>query len=368
VSEGDLFVRHGATPAEADELAAYTRDQFVPPVDADAQRWPLPDEPFVAAWRGYADAAERGGAWPELRRRLVQLRFPVREGMSAEPEYLGATRKGIVPADGAEGASLVAPERLRVWLHPTPAGRLPVIVAGARADFETLVRALTRRNEPQPVPASMGACIVGGYNNWDRVASLRAAWARGEGIGAGGDWDSAFREIMGQRDLYQDRFVLLSEGPYSGTPAAALGLDDAEWAAASLTLRLEHECAHYFTRRVFGSMSNTLRDELIADFMGIAAVAGRFRAEWFLRFMGLEDFPRYRAGGRLENYRGTPPLSDGAFVVLGRLVHAAAHNLEEWGGPAPAADDFAGKARVLHALSSMTLERMAAGRMEPVAA
>jgi hypothetical protein len=111
-------------------------------------------------------------------------------------------------------------------------------------------------------------------------------------------------------------------------PADALALSDAEWRAHSATIRLEHECAHYFTRRVLGSMRNTLLDELLADYAGIVGAAGRYRADWFLRFVGLEAPHAYRAGGRLENYRGTPPLSDDAFRVLQSMVRAAASNLE----------------------------------------
>ncbi len=74
-------------------------------------------------------------------------------------------------------------------------------------------------------------------------------------------------------------------------------------------------------------MRNNLLDELIADYMGITAAAGRYRSDWFLRFMGLESFPAYREGGRLQNYRGRPPLSEGAFAVLRVLVRDIAENL-----------------------------------------
>jgi hypothetical protein len=40
----------------------------------------------------------------------------------------------------------------------------------------------------------------------------------------------------------------------------------------------------------------------------------------------LEDYPRYREGGRLQNYRRD--LSDGAVAVLHKLVYLAAGNLE----------------------------------------
>ncbi len=94
-----------------------------------------------------------------------------------------------------------------------------------RADFVSLVQSLARRNEPEAIPVSMGACIVAGYNNWDRVARLRERFERGEPVAEGAsDWSEAFRAVRERKEMYQDRFVLLSSGPYSGVPAAELGL------------------------------------------------------------------------------------------------------------------------------------------------
>jgi hypothetical protein len=47
--------------------------------------------------------------------------------------------------------------------------------------------------------------------------------------------------------------------------------------------------------------------------------------------MGLESFPAYREGGRLQNYRGRPPLSEGAFRTLRALVRDTAENLQRVG-------------------------------------
>jgi hypothetical protein len=189
---------------------------------------------------------------------------------------------------------------------------------------------------------------------------LREAWNRETADPTDAAWSLAFQGIVSQKSLYQDRFILLSTGPYSAVSAETLGLSPAAWRDASRTIRLEHECAHYFTRRVFNSMRNALLDELIADYMGIVAVAGRFRADWFLQFLGLENFPAHRPGGRVENYRGTPPLSDPAIRVLASVVRSAAHNLErldrQRGGAAVTSVD---KARILLRLSRLSLEALA---------
>ena len=355
----------GAAGEVLEELVAYSRGGFTADAEAAGLRFPLPDEPFVAAWEGYAAEAAERGVWPCLRDRLVQLRFPVEAGMSECPEYQAATRRGILPATG-EGLRLRAPESLRLWLHPTLAGRIPVLLAPDREDFEALVRALTRRNEPAPVPASMGACIVSGYNNWDRVGGLRRAWQSAHPGASEAEWQQEFRALMPRKELYQDRFILLSEGFYSATPPQAVGLDADEWLRLSRVVRLEHECAHYFTRRVFGSMRNSLHDELVADWAGITAAVGRFRRDWFLRFMGLEDHPRYRAGGRLENYRGTPPLSDAAFAVLRATVVRAADRLERTDAARPEqGDDPSARADALRALAAASLPALAGASVPP---
>ncbi|MBC8123148.1 MAG: hypothetical protein H7Y22_15085, partial [Gemmatimonadaceae bacterium] len=220
-----------------------------------------------------------------------------------------------------------------------------------------LVQALVRRNEPEPVSESMGACLVQGLNNWDRVEKLRAHWESGcPEDRSESAWHAHFRTLVPRKELYQDRLVILSQGPYSNIPASALGLDEAEWLKISLAIRLEHECTHYFTYRALGSARNNLFDELLCDYMGITAATGRYSATWFLKFLGLEDFPTVRADGRVHLYRGKPPLPDAAFAIQQRLTVRAAHNLE-----AIDRQYAAGRERifVLLAASHLSLEELA---------
>ena len=339
----------GATAAETRELLDYAQNAF--DLSRAPAAFPLPDEPFVAAWTHYVEQAERVGAWACLRERLVQLRFPIEPGISESEAYRAATRRGVWPAPESRGLALTA--ELRLFLAETPVGRIPVILATTREDFVALVRALAHLNEPRPILDAVGASIISGYNNWDRIASLRRDWEASDPSGSPLGWAARWREIVGEPGLYQDRFIVLSSGPYSGTTAAEVGLDEAAWARISIAIRLEHECTHHFTRRGLGSMRNRLADELIADYMGIVAATERFRADWLVRFLGR----------RLEEYRGDLAVGGGSFRVLGAAVERCARNLEAidrlrppWTrSPSSAAD----KAEMILALAAIGLEGLA---------
>ena len=288
-----VLVNLGADRTQLEELLSYNQNFFQP---NDNVRYPLADEPFVEVWENYACEVAQAANIAVLSKYLVQLRFPICAGMSENADYLAATRRGVNSdnLEAATGLLLQRPERCQLVLHSSPAGRIPLLIAEARKDFVHLVQALAKRNEPISIPDSMGASMVAGYNNWHRIQLLRSAF---EASNHSSSWDVEFQRIKEQKSCYQDRFIILSSGPYSGVPAADLGLQPDEWRRISLAIRREHECAHYFTRRVFGSMRNNLIDELIADYWAISTTLGHFRADWFLRFFGLEAFPRYREGG-----------------------------------------------------------------------
>jgi hypothetical protein len=282
---------------------------------------PLADEESVHEWREYAGEATAMGVEQTLKAHLPQLNFPVRPGMSEEPEYRRATRTGAAFAGmaSATGLEFERPEALELLIHPTVAGHIPILITGARSDFESLLRAFLYRNEPRAIPPSMGAAMIAGFNNWGRVAKLRAAFEAAHPGSSESDWLEEFGRIKPQRHLYQDRFILVSDSPYSGVSE--------EKRALGLIIRYEHESTHYMTKRLLGSMKNNLLDELIADYAGITAAAGVFRADWFLRFMGLEGFPRYREGGRFQNYLSEPPLPADCVALEQALLVAAANHL-----------------------------------------
>ncbi|PSB30545.1 DUF7005 family protein [Stenomitos frigidus] len=329
----EILAAYGAVVGQVEELLVYSDHAFAQQHLEQALTLPLEPESHVATWQQYAAIAQEIGAFEALKQRLVQLQFPIQAGISQTDAYRAATRKGISPTELIEATGLVLqqPDQLELVIHESLAGAIPVLMVSQREDFVALVQALALRNEPKPVLDSMGACIVSGFNNWDRIRQYRQQWETTNPTACSeSDWVAEFQRVAPQKALYQDRFIILSDGPYSAVSASAMGLPETDWQRLSSIVRLEHECTHYFTYRVLGSMRNHLLDELIADYWGIVAAAGRYHADWFLRFVGLEAFPPYREGGRLQNYRGQPPLSEGAFQVLGALVQAAARNLERF--------------------------------------
>ncbi len=329
----DVLTYFGATAAQVEELLVYNQSIFDHNTLTYPIQFPLTPEPHVATWEEYAIAAKVIGVFEVLQQRLVQFRFPIKSGISQTEAYRSATRRGVAVDGMAEATGLVLqqPEKLQLILHQSLAGTIPVLLAGNREDFVSLVQALTMRNEPQPVPASIGAYIVSGFNNWDRIHRYRQQWeADNFANDSATTWIEEFQRLIPKKPLYQDKFIILSDGPYSNVSANDIGVEESQWQRLSLTIRLEHECTHYFTRRLFNSMRNNILDELIADYRGIVAATGYYRADWFLHFLGLESFPNYREGGRLQNYRGQPPLSDGAFQIVQALVKAAAENLQRF--------------------------------------
>jgi hypothetical protein len=330
---------------------------------------PLPDEFLARDWEEYIKDIPQQGFLISLQQRLVQLNFPVREGMSQNSNYQMATRRGADTSTMSEatGVELEQPGNIEVYLYQTLAGRIPVMQVRNRSDFETLVRVFAHKNEPVLIPPSMGACMIKGYNNWDRVKKYKEKWHGDYGYKENSDllWKLEFEKMKSQTEFYRDTFLILSDKEYSNVPAEMLGIAGEQWRRLSLVLRREHEATHYCTLRFWGSARNHLLDELIADYMGLVAATGSYRARWFLCFMGLEDYPADRTGGRLANYIKDRELSGEAFKELMLYVSNAARNLETFSnGYAPGVYQGEGKYQMLLAMSKMNLIELASEVME----
>lgn len=180
----------------------------------------------------------------------------------------------------------------------TPAGPVRVVTLGNRRDFELVLRGLMgAKNGPKtPIPESQGAAMLTVWG-WPRIHAHLAQFPPEEQA-------AEFRRFTSVRKNYLDMLVVLSWGPYSGVSAEAAGCSEEEWLALSDTIRRYHELTHVICRRLYPDDIDVVRDELIADAVGLYAAYGYFDPEKEKLFLGIRD-GQY-IGGRLENYTDDP--------------------------------------------------------------
>ena len=185
----------------------------------------------------------------------------------------------------------------------TPAGPVRVVTLGDRRDFERVLRGLmAAKNGPlAPIPESQGAAMLTLFN-WPRIRAHLAQFPEEEQA-------AEFKRFTSVKENYLDALVVLSRGPYSGVPASALGLSEHEWLVLSDTIRRYHELTHVICRRLYPDDIAPIRDELIADAVGLYAAFGRFDPEKEKLFLGVRD--GHYIGGRLENYTDAPDKQAG---------------------------------------------------------
>lgn len=180
----------------------------------------------------------------------------------------------------------LAPEGLEIDIYQSIAGRIPIISVPDAEDFELLVTNIAYNGIRPDNISSTGASFISGKTT---------------------------------------RFIILSQKPYSNVPAAELGLTDEEdYKKKSFFLRRGHECTHYFTRQTYGITNNILHDEVMADFIGMYEAFGFYKAEWFLRFMGIIE----GSGKRLSFYTKELPVR--VKKAVSRIAVLSSNALERW--------------------------------------
>ena len=189
-------------------------------------------------------------------------------------------------------------EEDRLETADTPAGPVRVATLGNRMDFELVVRGLMAAKEGpgKKVPESQGAAMLYVFN-WRRIHEYLSAFPENEK-------DEEFRRFTSDKANYLDILVVLSRGPYSHVPAGTVRYTETAWLDYSDTIRRVHELTHVVCRRLYPDNIDPLRDELIADAVGLIAAFGHFDPELEKLFLGIRG-TQY-TGGRLGNYTEEP--------------------------------------------------------------
>ena len=176
-------------------------------------------------------------------------------------------------------------ENVRLEIYNSFAGPIPIFYADNPQDFEALVTNIAYKGKRPVNISKTGASFVSGKTT---------------------------------------RFMILSSKPYSNVYASELGINEHNWKEKSLIIRRSHECTHYFTKQIYGISNNILHDELMADYIGIYDAFGFYKAEWFLRFMGVIK----GNGQRIDVY--TEDLSEKVRMAVIDILVKSAEKLEKW--------------------------------------
>ena len=309
----------------SDELRGYLQNKFCSKAILKQPESSI-NECYIDSWERYTAAYRKEEAFELLRKCYPQLNFPIENGINKTQDYIDAVLKGK-PLRLGVGTNPVfnRPESIRFELYESVVGKIPLLIVPDDEDFIQLVQCFLHKNNPTHVPRSMGALLVNGINNWDRIHELRAKWLQNNLVET---WNNEFaKSVLPNPGLYKDKLIILSTKPYSNVAADHLGITEKAWVDYSLSIRLEHECTHLYTLTCYGCASNNLHDELIADYIGISKTIGRYDKEWMFAFMGLEEYPNYRRGARLENYLGNAGLTDSDFWQIVSLIRSGIENI-----------------------------------------
>lgn len=151
----------------------------------------------------------------------------------------------------------------------SPAGELDILYVEKREEFEKLIAMLKYRGNTEFVPKSMGAMTVWGLFHIEKQQKLP--------------------------------LIILSSGAYSALSHENTPYGEEEWIEISKSIRAYHEMTHVVSRALFPENQNPLRDEILADYIGLLGATGQYDTRIAKAFLGIEG-ETYRAGGRLENY------------------------------------------------------------------
>ncbi|MCK9224442.1 MAG: hypothetical protein M0Q02_05115 [Candidatus Muirbacterium halophilum] len=296
------------------EVLLYNENKFV------KNNYDFTDELFVEEWKCYLEELSEYSLVEIFHKYIIQFCFPVKENISGEFDYINAVRNGKKPVFLQNPHCFNSPENINLEIIKTPVGSIPVIFCKDRDDFENMLRIFVYKNEPIKIPNSQGACFVKGFNNWSRIEKLKNKWLEKGNLEE--NWQSYFsKNIIPFKELYQDKFIILSNSHYSGVSALNFDINEDEWLEKSYIIRREHEICHYYTLRKFNYIANNMLDEIIADFSGIIEAFGCYNKEKMFYFLGFENFPEIRNTGRFYNYFQNNKISSEAVEIIKELVY-----------------------------------------------
>ena len=220
----------------------------------------------------------------------IANRFVRQENISDDENFISTWQKWLDTFSPCEIinkciCSKCQVKNISIKIYDSFAGKIPVITFSDASDFESFITNLLYKGERPENISQMGASFISGK---------------------------------------MQRFLALTKKFYSNVEPAYMELTPEIWREKSMIIRREHELTHYYTKKFYGSASNNLHDELIADFIGIYAAFGQYSAKLFCHFMGVDGSHE----GRFSLYNDG--LSDNTKSELAKIACQCANFLESW--------------------------------------
>ncbi len=274
-------------------------------------------------------ASEGNHVIEELARMYPQLYLaPGEEGKRLYPEVV---LKGY-PAPSTDLSHFRGSGIDDCRMAQTPAGEVRVVTLGLRADFVTFLQIMANRCAPVDIPRTQGAAFLNGVICRGKIAAHKKEYFQKAADRDGNEpdifqWLEEEKRFTAVKSNYTDALLILSVGPYSFIPAADFGYPEEKWLEYSHTIRLYHECTHFVCYKLHPGKRDAVRDELIADAVGIIAALGHFDQKMAEHFLGISG-GKY-TGGRLENYTDHPgQLIPSIEKTLSEIKEAACANAQ----------------------------------------
>ena len=233
-----------------------------------------------------------------------QLTLNVSAGMSKSDIYKDIVLRGIFP-DNLTFPLKSNNEEERIVID-TPIGKVECLYLPQREIFERFVEVLAYQCEPTIIPKSTGAMLISGINCYRKILLHQEEFLKTH---KQEEWDEEFDLFVSNPDNYKSTVLLISKGYYSALDYKETCYEKEEYLRISKDIRIYHEISHYICRKLFIEHLEPVRDEVIADTIGIIYATKKFDPLLLKKFLGIEN-DVYRKGGRLENYCGKEEIED----------------------------------------------------------
>lgn len=225
-----------------------------------------------------------------------QLTLGVRNGLKDTERYKDIVLRGEMPKE------LVLPievngEAQRIEVD-TPIGKTEVLYLEDRKLFEYFIKVLAYKCEDVSIPKTTGAIFISGLNNWRKIEKHQSEYLKNH---TKEEWDEEFDRFVSNKENYKGEVLLISKGYYSATSPSIVGFDEDAWIKLSKEIRIYHEITHQISRKLYGDHKEAIRDEVIADAIGIISALGFYDKILHQKVLGIID-GEYKKGSRLENY------------------------------------------------------------------